>query len=150
MTAYGGFDVSETPAFRDDAVVWAEHGGVFAMPALRGGGEFGEDWHHAGMLEKKQNVFDDFFAAAEWLVANRYTQPQRLAIIGRSNGGLLMGAAMTQRPDLFGAIVCGYPLLDMVRYQKFLVARFWVTEYGSSDNPQQFPSFTPIPLTITW
>ena len=139
MTAYGGFDVSETPAFRDDAVVWAEHGGVFAMPALRGGGEFGEDWHHAGMLEKKQNVFDDFFAAAEWLIANRYTQPQRLAIIGRSNGGLLMGAAMTQRPDLFGAIVCGYPLLDMVRYQNFLVARFWVTEYGSSDNAQQFP-----------
>ncbi len=139
MTAYGGFDVSETPAFRDDAVVWAEHGGVFAMPALRGGGEFGEDWHHAGMLEKKQNVFDDFFAAAEWLIANRYTKPQRLAIIGRSNGGLLMGAAMTQRPDLFGAIVCGYPLLDMVRYQKFLVARFWITEYGSSDNPQQFP-----------
>jgi prolyl oligopeptidase len=139
MTAYGGFDVSETPAFRDDAVVWAEHGGVFAMPALRGGGEFGEDWHHAGMLEKKQNVFDDFFAAAEWLIANRYTQPQRLAIIGRSNGGLLMGAAMTQRPDLFGAIVCGYPLLDMVRYQNFLVARFWVTEYGSSDSPQQFP-----------
>jgi prolyl oligopeptidase len=139
MTAYGGFDVSETPAFRDDAVVWAEHGGVFAMPALRGGGEFGEDWHHAGMLEKKQNVFDDFFAAAEWLIANHYTQPQRLAIIGRSNGGLLMGAAMTQRPDLFGAIVCGYPLLDMVRYQNFLVARFWVTEYGSSDSPQQFP-----------
>jgi prolyl oligopeptidase len=139
MTAYGGFDLSETPAFRDDAVVWAEHGGVFAIPNLRGGGEFGEDWHHAGMLEKKQNVFDDFFAAAEWLIVNRYTRSERLAIIGRSNGGLLMGAAMTQRPDLFGAIVCGYPLLDMVRYQKFLVARFWVTEYGSSDNPQQFP-----------
>jgi prolyl oligopeptidase len=139
MTAYGGFDVSETPAFSDDAILWAEHGGVFAMPALRGGGEFGEDWHHAGMLEKKQNVFDDFFAAAEWLIANHYTRPERLAIIGRSNGGLLMGAAMTQRPDLFGAIVCGYPLLDMVRYQKFLVARFWVTEYGSSENPQQFP-----------
>jgi prolyl oligopeptidase len=139
MTAYGGFDVSETPAFRDDAVVWAEHGGVFAMPALRGGGEFGEDWHHAGMLEKKQNVFDDFFGAAEWLIANHYTRSEKLAITGRSNGGLLMGAAMTQRPDLFGAIVCGYPLLDMVRYQKFLVARFWVTEYGSSDNPQQFP-----------
>jgi prolyl oligopeptidase len=139
MTAYGGFDVSETPAFRDDAIVWAEHGGVFAMPALRGGGEFGEEWHHAGMLEKKQNVFDDFAAAAEWLIGNHYTRPERLAIIGRSNGGLLMGAAMTQRPDLFGAIVCGYPLLDMVRYQKFLVARFWVTEYGSSDNPQQFP-----------
>ncbi len=138
MTAYGGFDSSETPAFRDDAVVWAEHGGVFAMPNLRGGGEFGEAWHHAGMLEKKQNVFDDFFAAAEWLIANHYTRSERLAITGRSNGGLLMGAAMTQRPDLFVAIVCGYPLLDMVRYQKFLVARFWVPEYGSSDDPKQF------------
>ncbi|MFZ0520152.1 MAG: prolyl oligopeptidase family serine peptidase [Candidatus Acidiferrales bacterium] len=139
MTAYGGFDVSETPAFRDDAVLWVERGGVFALPNLRGGGEFGEDWHHAGMLEKKQNVFDDFFAAAEWLIANHYTRPDKLAITGRSNGGLLMGAAMTQRPDLFGAIVCGYPLLDMVRYQKFLVARFWVPEYGSSDDASQFP-----------
>jgi prolyl oligopeptidase len=139
MTAYGGFDSSETPAFRDDAIVWAEHGGVFAVPNLRGGGEFGEAWHRAGMLEKKQNVFDDFFAAAEWLIANHYTRPERLAVTGRSNGGLLMGAAMTQRPDLFGAIVCGYPLLDMVRYQKFLVARFWVPEYGSSDDPKQFP-----------
>jgi prolyl oligopeptidase len=91
------------------------------------------------MLEKKQNVFDDFFAAAEWLIANHYTRPDKLAITGRSNGGLLMGAAMTQRPDLFGAIVCGYPLLDMVRYQKFLVARFWVPEYGSSDDASQFP-----------
>jgi prolyl oligopeptidase len=139
MTAYGGFDVTETPAFRDDAIVWAEHGGVFALPNLRGGGEFGEDWHRAGMLDKKQNVFDDFFAAAEWLIANHYTRSERLAITGGSNGGLLMGASMTQRPDLFGAIVCRFPLLDMVRYQKFLVARFWVTEYGSSDNPQQFP-----------
>lgn len=139
MTAYGGFDSSETPAFRDDAIVWAEHGGVFAMPNLRGGGEFGESWHHAGMLEKKQNVFDDFFAAAEWLIANHYTRSERLAITGRSNGGLLMGAAMIQRPDLFGAIVCGYPLLDMVRYQRFLVAQFWVPEYGSSDDPNQFP-----------
>lgn len=138
MTAYGGFDVSETPAFRDDAVLWVERGGVFALPNLRGGGEFGEDWHHAGMLEKKQNVFDDFFAAAEWLIANHYTRPDKLAITGRSNGGLLMGAAMTQRPDLFGAIVCGYPLLDMIRYQKFLVARFWVPEYGSSDDASQF------------
>jgi prolyl oligopeptidase len=139
MTAYGGFDSSETPAFRDDAIVWAEHGGVFAVPNLRGGGEFGEAWHRAGMLERKQNVFDDFFAAAEWLIANHYTRPERLAATGRSNGGLLMGAAMTQRPDLFGAIVCGYPLLDMVRYQKFLVARFWIPEYGSSDDPKQFP-----------
>jgi prolyl oligopeptidase len=139
MTAYGGFDLSQTPRFRDDAVVWAEHGGVFAMPNIRGGGEFGEDWHHAGMLEKKQNVFDDFFAAADWLIANNYTRPERLAITGASNGGLLMGAAMTQRPDLFGAIVCAYPLLDMVRYQKFFVARPWVPEYGSSDDPKQFP-----------
>jgi prolyl oligopeptidase len=140
MTAYGGFDVSETPGFRDDAIIWAEQGGVFALPNLRGGGEFGEDWHHAGMLDKKQNVFDDFFAAAEWLIANHYTSAQKLAITGRSNGGLLMGAAMTQRPDLFGAIVCGYPLLDMVRYHRFLVARYWVTEYGSSDDAAQFPS----------
>ncbi|MFZ3217108.1 MAG: prolyl oligopeptidase family serine peptidase [Candidatus Acidiferrales bacterium] len=139
MTAYGGFDLSETPQFRDDAVIWAERGGVFALPALRGGGEFGEAWHKAGMLEKKQNVFDDFFGAAEWLIANGYTRADKLAITGRSNGGLLMGAAMTQRPDLFGAIVCGYPLLDMVRYQKFLVARFWVPEYGSSDDASQFP-----------
>jgi prolyl oligopeptidase len=139
MTAYGGFDVSETPSFRDDAVLWVERGGVFALPSLRGGGEFGEDWHRAGMLDKKQNVFDDFFAAAEWLIASHYTRPDKLAITGRSNGGLLMGAAMTQRPDLFGAIVCGYPLLDMVRYQKFLVARFWVPEYGSSDDAKQFP-----------
>jgi prolyl oligopeptidase len=139
MTAYGGFDVSETPSYRDDAVLWVERGGVFALPNLRGGGEFGEDWQHAGMLDKKQNVFDDFFAAAEWLIANHYTRPDTLAITGRSNGGLLMGVSMTQRPDLFGAIVCGYPLLDMVRYQKFLVARFWVPEYGSSDDPAQFP-----------
>ena len=140
MTGYGGFDYGQAASFfRNDAVVWAEHGGVFAIPNLRGGGEFGEEWHHAGMLEKKQNVFDDFYAAAEWLIANHYTRPQRLAIIGRSNGGLLMGAAMTQRPDLYGAIVCGYPLLDMVRYQKFLVGRFWVPEYGSSDDPSQFP-----------
>ncbi len=140
MTAYGGFDVSETPLFRDDAVLWVEHGGVFALPSLRGGGEFGEDWHRAGMLEKKQNVFDDFYAAAEWLIANHYTRADKLAITGRSNGGLLMGAAMTQRPELFGAIVCGYPLLDMVRYQNFLVAKYWVPEYGSSEDAEQFPA----------
>jgi prolyl oligopeptidase len=140
MTAYGGFDVSETPQFRDDAVVWVEHGGVFALPSLRGGGEFGEDWHRAGMLEKKQNVFDDFYGAAEWLIANKYSRADKLAITGRSNGGLLMGAAMTQRPELFGAIVCGYPLLDMVRYQNFFVAKYWVPEYGSSEDAEQFPA----------
>lgn len=140
MTAYGGFDVSETPAFSTNAVLWVERGGIFALPNLRGGGEYGEAWHNAGMLDKKQNVFDDFFAAAEYLIANHYTSPAKLAITGRSNGGLLMGAAMTQRPDLYGAIMCGYPLLDMVRYHQFLVARFWIPEYGSSDDAAQFPA----------
>jgi prolyl oligopeptidase len=138
LTGYGGFNASETPGFSARAALWIERGGVYALPNLRGGGEFGEEWHKAGMLEKKQNVFDDFIAAAEWLVANKYTRPERLAIRGGSNGGLLVGAAMTQRPDLFGAVVCGYPLLDMVRFHKFLVARWWVPEYGSADNPEQF------------
>ena len=138
LTGYGGFNISRTPRFSASAVLWAENGGVYALPNLRGGGEFGEQWHKAGMLEKKQNVFDDFIAAAEWLIRNGYTRPSRLAIGGRSNGGLLVGAALTQRPELFQAVVCGYPLLDMVRYQKFLVARFWVSEYGSSDNSKQF------------
>ena len=114
-------------------------GGVYALPNLRGGGEFGEKWHRAGMFEKKQNVFDDFIAAAEWLIANHYTQPRKIAIEGASNGGLLVGAAITERPDLFGAAVCGYPLLDMLRYQKFKVGSYWVTEYGSADDPKQFP-----------
>jgi prolyl oligopeptidase len=138
LTGYGGFDISLTPAFAPKAVLWAENGGVFAQPNLRGGGEFGEKWHEAGMHEKKQNVFDDFIAAAEWLVANRFTSPSRLAISGASNGGLLMGAAITQRPDLFRAAICGYPLLDMLRFQKFLVARWWVPEYGSADDPGAF------------
>jgi prolyl oligopeptidase len=138
LTGYGGFDVSLTPAFSPLAVLWAEQGGVYAVPNLRGGGEFGEAWHRAGMFGNKQHVFDDFIAAAEWLIANRYTRPAKLAIRGGSNGGLLMGAMMTQRPDLFGAIVCLYPLLDMVRYHQFKVAQFWVSEYGSADDPQQF------------
>lgn len=138
LTAYGGFDVSITPTFSDLAVLWAEHGGVYAEANLRGGGEFGKAWHEAGMMEKKQHVFDDFEAAGEWLVQNKYTNPGKLGIIGQSNGGLLVGAALTQRPDLFRAVVCMYPLLDMLRYQKFLVARWWVPEYGSADNPQQF------------
>ena len=138
MTAYGGFNVSLTPRWSSMYSWWMEQGGLFAMPNLRGGGEYGEDWHRAGMFEHKQNVFDDFLSAAEYLVNNHYTRPERLAIWGRSNGGLLMGAAMTQRPDLFGAIVCGYPLLDMLRYQNFLFGRLWTTEYGSADNARDY------------
>lgn len=138
LTGYGGFNISMTPAFSELGVAWAEQGGVFALPNLRGGAEFGESWHRAGMLERKQNVFDDFIAAAEWLIQNGYTAPSRLAIYGTSNGGLLVGAAMTQRPELFAAVVCRYPLLDMLRYHRFLVARYWIPEYGSADDPDQF------------
>lgn len=138
LYGYGGFLVNETPIFRPDAVVLAEHGGVFAVANLRGGGEFGEKWHRAGMLENKQNVFDDFIAAAEWLVENGYTNHEHLGIEGGSNGGLLMGVMMTQRPDLFQAVVCEYPLLDMLRYQKFLLGKLWVPEYGSADDAKQF------------
>jgi prolyl oligopeptidase len=138
LTGYGGFNVSLTPNFSSQAAYWAELGGVYAIPNLRGGGEFGEKWHKAGMLENKQNVFDDFIAAAEWLIANKYTNSSKLAISGGSNGGLLVGAAMTQRPELYQAVICAVPLLDMIRYQNFLVARFWVPEYGSSENAEQF------------
>ena len=139
MFAYGGFNVSLVPRWDPEYAWWMERGGYYAQPNLRGGGEYGENWHKAGMFEKKQNVFDDFFAAAEYLISNRYTDTPHLAIRGRSNGGLLMGAAMTQRPDLFGAIWCGYPLLDMMRFQNFLVGRWWTAEYGSAENTQQFP-----------
>ena len=138
LTGYGGFSSSQRPGFREVAAVVAELGGVYAVPNLRGGAEFGEKWHRAGMLESKQNVFDDFIGAAEWLIANKYTRPARLAIAGGSNGGLLMGAAMTQRPDLFGAVLCDVPLLDMLRYHKFKLAPLWTPEYGSSEDPQQF------------
>ena len=138
LTGYGGFAVSDTPAFNARNTAFVDRGGLFALVTLRGGGEFGEDWHRAGMLDKKQNVFDDFCAAAEWLIANHYTNPRKLAIIGGSNGGLLVGAAMTQRPDLFQAVVCTYPLLDMLRYQKFIGGSWWVAEYGSADDPAQF------------
>lgn len=139
LTGYGGFNVSLTPGFSATAAAWVELGGVYARPNLRGGGEFGEEWHEAGMLENKQNVFDDFLAAAEWLVERGYTRPERLAISGGSNGGLLVGAAITQRPELFGAAVITYPLLDMLRYHEFMVARFWVPEYGSAEDPEMFP-----------
>ena len=138
LTGYGGFNVSNTPEFRGSRFVWLEHGGVFAVANLRGGAEFGEDWHRAGMLEKKQNVFDDFIAAGEYLIAQKYTDKDHLAIQGGSNGGLLMGAAFTQRPDLYRAVVCQVPLLDMLRYQNFQIAKLWIPEYGSADDPKQF------------
>jgi hypothetical protein len=138
LTGYGGFDVSETPYYWPLALLWVERGGIFADVNLRGGGEFGEAWHHGGMFEKKQTVFDDFFAAAEFLIAQKYTSTPKLAILGGSNGGLLMGASITQRPELFAAVVCSYPLLDMLRYQKFLEGPYWVPEYGSAENPDQF------------
>jgi prolyl oligopeptidase len=133
LTGYGGFNASQMPGFSQRAAFWIENGGVYALPNLRGGGEFGEDWHRAGMREKKQNVFDDFVAAAEWLIENKYTSAQKLAVSGGSNGGLLVGAFLTQRPDLARAVVCTYPLLDMVRFHKFMVAGYWVPEYGSAE-----------------
>lgn len=139
LTGYGGFNLASLPGFSATSTVWMELGGVWALANLRGGNEFGEEWHKAGMLDKKQNVFDDFIAAGEYLIAQKYTSKAKLAISGGSNGGLLVGAAMTQRPDLFGAVVCSVPLLDMLRYQRFLVARFWVPEYGSAENKDQFP-----------
>jgi prolyl oligopeptidase len=138
LTGYGGFNVSNSPTFKRDVYLWLEHGGVYAVANLRGGSEFGEDWHRAGMLEKKQNVFDDFIAAAEYLIAQKYTDRNHLAISGGSNGGLLMGAMITQRPDLFRAVICAVPLLDMLRYQNFQIAKLWIPEYGSADDPKQF------------
>ncbi len=138
LTAYGGFNVSLTPSFSRTAYLWMEHGGIFAVANLRGGAEFGEDWHRAGMLDKKQNVFDDMIAAAEHLISEKYTDKHHLAIQGGSNGGLLMGAMITQRPDLFRAVVCQVPLLDMLHYQDFQIAKLWIPEYGSSENPEQF------------
>jgi prolyl oligopeptidase len=139
MFAYGGFLVNLTPTWNPEYAWWMEQGGFYAQPNLRGGGEYGEKWHQAGMFEHKQNVFDDFFAAAQYLIDEKYTSPKRLAIRGRSNGGLLMGVAMTQHPEMFGAIWCGYPLLDMIRFQNFLVGKWWTAEYGSADNADQFP-----------
>lgn len=138
LYGYGGFNVSLTPTFSATNQVWVEMGGVYALANLRGGGEFGEKWHKAGMFENKQNVFDDFESSAEWLIEHGYGSKKTMAINGGSNGGLLVGAAMTQRPDLFKAVVCQVPLLDMVRYHQFKVAKLWVPEYGSSEDPKQF------------
>ncbi|HUY35543.1 MAG TPA: prolyl oligopeptidase family serine peptidase [Pirellulales bacterium] len=138
LYAYGGFDISLTPGFSIGRVAWLEMGGVFAMPNLRGGGEYGRDWHEAGMKEKKQNVFDDFIAAAEWLIDEGYTSREKLAISGRSNGGLLVGACLTQRPDLYGAALPGVGVMDMLRFHKFTIGWAWASEYGSSDDPEHF------------
>ena len=138
LSGYGGFNISRTPAYDPGNFPFLDRGGVFALANLRGGGEYGEDWHRAGMLERKQNVFDDFVAAAEFLIADGYTRPARLAIEGGSNGGLLVGAAMVQRPDLFGAVLCRVPVADMLRYHLFTIGRFWIPEYGSAEDPAQF------------
>jgi prolyl oligopeptidase len=138
LYGYGGFQVSLTPSFRPSIYPWLEHGGIYAEVNLRGGGEYGEDWHRAGMLDKKQNVFDDFAAAANFLIGQGYTRREQLAIFGGSNGGLLVGAAMTQNPGLFRAVICAVPLLDMVRYHLFGSGKTWIHEYGSADDPAQF------------
>ena len=139
LYAYGGFNISITPSFSVDYAAWMEQGGVVAIANLRGGGEYGEAWHQAGKKEKKQNVFDDFIAAAEWLVDNNYTSSERLAIRGGSNGGLLVGAVMTQRPELFGACLPAVGVHDMLRFHKFTAGQFWRTEFGSADEPDEFP-----------
>src|SRR5262245_24200939 len=139
LSGYGGFNVSVKPGFDPSDFVWLERGGIIAQANLRGGGEYGEALHKAGSLERKQNAFDDFSAAAEWLVASGYTRREKLAIQGGSNGGLLVGAVMTQRPDLVGAVLCQVPVADMLRYHLFTVGRFWIPEYGSADDPAQFP-----------
>ena len=139
LTAYGGFNISVTPGFSAANIILLENGGVFAEANLRGGGEYGESWHKAGMLGKKQNVFDDFIAAAEYLVKEKYTSKDRLAIAGGSNGGLLVGAVMTQRPELFGVAFPAVGVMDMLRYHKFTVGWGWAVEYGSSDNAKDFP-----------
>ncbi|WP_229740724.1 prolyl oligopeptidase family serine peptidase [Ornithinibacillus halotolerans] len=139
LYGYGGFNVNMTPSFNPAILRWLEKGGIYAVAVLRGGTEYGEEWHRAGMLENKQNVFDDFIAAGEWLIENKYTRKEKLSIMGGSNGGLLVAACMVQRPDLYGAVICRVPVIDMLRYHKFTIGRYWIPEYGSADNPEHFP-----------
>jgi len=138
LTGYGGFNISLTPYFSPMLAMWMEAGGVFGVPNLRGGAEYGEEWHRGGMLEKKQNVFDDFHAAGEWFLEQGWTKSERMLATGGSNGGTLVGAALTQRPDLFRSIICDVPVLDMIRYHNFLLARYWMGEYGDPENPEHF------------
>jgi len=139
LTGYGGFNISLTPAFDPSDMLWLEEGGTIAVANLRGGGEYGDAWHKAGMRERKQNVFDDFIAAAEWLTSNGRAARGSVAIEGGSNGGLLVGACLVQRPDLFGAAICRVPVADMLRYHLFTVGRFWIPEYGCADAAGDFP-----------
>jgi prolyl oligopeptidase len=138
LTGYGGFNAAMTPRFRPQQVVWLELGGILATACLRGGSEYGEEWHAAGMLDRKQNVFDDFVSVAEYLVEQQYTSPERLAIAGASNGGLLIGAVLNQRPELFGAALPAVGVMDMLRYHLFTIGWAWVPEYGSAEDPEQF------------
>ncbi|MBV9106081.1 MAG: S9 family peptidase [Verrucomicrobia bacterium] len=138
LTGYGGFNISMTPSFGASYAIWIEKGGVFALPNLRGGGEYGREWHESGMKEHKQHVFDDFISAAQTLIDAKYTTAKKIAIVGGSNGGLLVGAVLTQRPDLFGAAVAEVGVLDMLRFQKFTIGWAWQSDYGSSDTPEGF------------
>jgi prolyl oligopeptidase len=138
LYGYGGFNVSLTPSFSIANLGWLEMGGVYAQAVLRGGGEYGEEWHQGGTRERKQNVFDDFIACAEYLIKEKYTTSEKLAVMGGSNGGLLVGAMITQRPELFAAAIPEVGVMDMLRYHKFTAGRYWTEEYGSSDDPRQF------------